>query len=77
MKAEKIKTNLKPRDYYLKDVCRILNQKQQTLYIKNGVYPIDIYQSKDSKTDADIIVMIFDRKETTDLYNKWCNYELR
>ena len=77
MKTGLIPTNLSPRDYYLNEVCRILNQKQQMLYIKHGVYPIDIYTSIDAKTDNDVVVMIFDRNETTDLYTKWCNHELK
>ena len=72
----KILTNLKPNDYYLKDIVRIVNPKQQLLYIKNEVFPIDIYASIDSKTGNNIIVMIFLKKDTTEVYKKWCNYEL-
>nr|DAP47805.1 MAG TPA: hypothetical protein [Caudoviricetes sp.] len=72
----KVNTHLKSHDYYLKDVCRIVNQKQQLLYIKNNVYPIDIYTSIDQRTGNDIVVMIFSRKESEELYRLWCNYEL-
>ncbi|WP_418756039.1 hypothetical protein [Eubacterium ventriosum] len=72
----KVNTHLKSHDYCLKDVCRIVNQKQQLLYIKNNVYPIDIYTSIDQRTGNDIIVMIFSRKESEELYRLWCNYEL-
>ena len=67
---ELIQTKLNPRDYYLNEVCRILNPKQQTLYLKHGVYPVDMYTSIDSKTNNDVIVMLFDKSETTDLYTK-------
>lgn len=73
----KTETNLKVYDYDNKDVCRIINPKQQLLYIKNKVYPIDIYASIDQKNDRDIIVMIFSRKDSEEVYRKWCNYELR
>lgn len=73
---EYVKSNLKSVEYKPKDVCRILNPKQQMLYIKNGIYPIDIYTSIDSKTENDVIVMIFSKNETTEVYKKWCNYEL-
>jgi hypothetical protein len=71
-----IKTNIKSRDYETNEVCRIINPKQQLLYVKNGVYPLDIYTSIDAKTGKDILVMIFSREESRDLYTMWCNYEL-
>ena len=46
------------------------------LYIKHGLYPIEMYTSIDSKTDNDVLVMIFLRDETTEAYIKWCNHEL-
>lgn len=72
----KLITNLKPRDYLLKDVVRIVNPKQQLLYIKNQVYPIDIYTSVDDKTGNSIIVMIFLKSDTSEVYRKWCDHEL-
>ncbi|MBR2401553.1 MAG: hypothetical protein IKB01_02125 [Lachnospiraceae bacterium] len=72
----KVKTNLTPRDYYVNEVVRIKNPKQYLLYIKNGVYPIDIYSSIDEKTNNAIIVMIFLKADTLEIYQKWCDYEL-
>lgn len=72
----KIKTNLKSTDYYLKDVVRIVNPKQYLLYIKNGVYPIDMQTTVDDKTNNIILAMIFLKNDTTEVYKKWCNYEL-
>lgn len=72
----KVETNLKSMDYLLKDVVRIVNPKQQLLYIKNQVYPIDIYTSIDDKTGNSLIVMIFLKKDTLEVYQKWCNHEL-
>ena len=43
-----VKTNLKPRDYLPHEAVRIVNPKQSLLYIKNGVFPIDMYASIDA-----------------------------
>lgn len=72
----KIKTNLNPRDYTPKDVVRIVNPKQYLLYIKNNVYPIDMYASIDDKSNNIILAMIFLKEETKEVYQKWCNYDL-
>ena len=76
MKHIKNESHLRPRDYLHDEVVRIINQKQCMLYIKNKVYPIDIYTSLDDKTDKDVIVMIFLKEDTKDVFQKWCNYEL-
>ena len=73
----KVKTNLQPRDYSPSEVCRIVNPKQSMLYIKNGLYPIDIYTSVDGKTGNDIVVMIFDKEKSQPLYQAWCDHELK
>ena len=71
----KIKTNLNSRDYSLHEVNRICNVKQQIFYLSNNVYPIDLYTSYDDKNDRKIIVMIFEKKKTKELYKKWLNYD--
>ena len=70
-----IETNLNPRNYKDKEVFRIINQLQAKMYIKNGVYPIDLYTSID-KNGNDIIVYIFLREDTKDVYQAWMNHEL-
>ena len=64
------------KKFLTKDVVRILNPKQQLLYIKAGLYPLDLYVSIDQKTGKDVLVMLFDREESYPLYQKWCNHEL-
>lgn len=71
----KIKSNLQPHDYSAKEVVRIVNPKQYLLYIKNGIYPIDIYTTIDDLDQA-ILTMIFEKDDTAELYQKWRNYEL-
>lgn len=74
---ELIETHLKSRNYTQNEVCRIVNPKQQLLYLKNQIYPIDIYTSIDIKDiNKSVIVMIFLKSETSEVYKKWCNYEL-
>ena len=71
-----IKTNLKnARDYLPHEVVRIANREQYTRYIKNGVFPIDVYPSIDEKTNKDILAMVFLREDTKEVYKKWCSYE--
>ena len=71
-----IETNIKSRDYYLNDVNRICNIKQQIFYMDSGVFPIDIYPSYDDKNDRKIIVMIFEKEKTKELYQKWKSYDV-
>lgn len=70
-----IEPNLIPRPYYANEVVRIINMKQAKAYINNGVYPIDLYTSRD-KTGKKILVMIFLREQTKEVYDLWCKYAL-
>ena len=47
--------------YHLKDVARVIDQKQQKLYIKHDVYPVDMYTTTDEITGEDKLVMLFSR----------------
>ena len=76
MNKDFIETNLHPRNYTTNEVCRIVNPKQSMLYIKHRLFPIDMYTSIDAKTGNDILVMIFDKEESQELYQAWCNHEL-
>ena len=72
----RLETHLKPRDYKESEVSRIVNPRQCMLYMKHGVFPIDIYTSIDNKTGNDVVVMIFLKEESYPLYQKWCDHEL-
>ena len=72
-----IGTNLKSRNYNYYEVVRIVNPKQYLLYIKNGVFPIDLYASVDEETNNIILAMIFLKADTTEVYKKWCSYDLK
>lgn len=71
----KIQSNLNPRPYSEKEVCRIINPKQRDLYIKHRVFPIDIYPSVTDE-GKDITVYIFLIEETKDLYQQWLDRTL-
>ena len=70
-----IRTNLHPRDYSEKEVCRIVNQKQVKLYTKARVYPMHMYPSL-GKDGNDIVVYIYLKEETKELYQQWLAREL-
>lgn len=70
-----IKSNLKGFQYTEKEVIRIYNRDQQTFYIDSGVYPIDVYTSYAPKNNRKIIIMIFYREQTKEVYQKWCDYK--
>ncbi len=71
----KNESNLRPRPYYVNEVVRIVNPKQMRFYVSKGIYPIDMYVSEDD-WDNQIVVYIFLREETQDLYQKWINHDL-
>ena len=63
--------------YLLKDVVRVIDPKQQKLYIKHDVYPVDMYTTSDIETKEDKLVMLFSRKDSQSLYILWKNRELK
>ena len=71
------KSNLGDFSYNTNNVVRIKNPKQRDLYLMNGIMPKDIYTSIDEKTDEKILIYIFSKEDTRDVYEKWCNYELK
>lgn len=73
MEISKINGN----QYSLKEIVAIRNPKQQKLYIKNELYPVDMYVSTDSSTNEDKLVMLFPRAESKPLYQLWERHELK
>lgn len=62
-------------DYSPKDVVRLLNLKQICTYLQLNKKPVDIYPSKDYKTGDPVLVVLFNRQDTKDVYERWCNSE--
>ena len=73
--CESNELNFKPRPYNTYEVVRIVNPKQRDLYIKHRVFPIDMYPSVNEE-GKDIIVYIFLKEETKDLFQKWIDHTL-
>lgn len=61
----------------MRETVKIVNRRQATLYIKNGLKPIDVYASKGKDGELDILVYVFDKESTFPLFIKWCNGELK
>lgn len=54
------------------ETVRILNIAQATYYIENDSFPLDVYASKDLKTERPVLVFVFAREDTKELYDSWC-----
>jgi hypothetical protein len=70
-------SKISEKRYSLKDVVRVVDPKQQKLYIKYDVYPVDMYTTTDIVTKEDKLVMLFSKEESQPLYILWKNRELR
>ena len=55
---------------------RIINMQQLAAYMANGVTLLDIYISKDYKTERPILVGIVDKEESYESYKLWCDHRL-
>ena len=55
----------------MNDTVKIVNLLQVNRYIKNGAKPIDICIG-----NKDILVYVFRKSDTRELYTKWLNREL-
>lgn len=70
--SELVKPAFNTRSYDTNKVVRIADRWQSFLYIKHGAYPVDMYVSTDEN-----LVMVFDKEETRELYEKYRRYELK
>lgn len=68
-------SSLRKCEYDEKDAIRIVNPKQAAFYWGRGLQPISIYPSKDYVTEEPILVFIFKKSATKDLFAEWCNRE--
>jgi len=68
-----IKPAFQTREYDPTKVIRCHDRWQQYLYIKHGAKPLDMYVSHESED----LIMVFDKSETRDLYEKYRRYELK
>ncbi len=68
-------STLNGKTYNIRDIARVPDRRLQTLYIKHGLRPVDIYVSMDND-GRDIMVMLFNREESKDLYQMWLDHTL-
>lgn len=62
--------------FYPSKTYRIINPRQAILYWLNGVEPLDIYPSRDHETNKPVLVFVFNKEDTKEVYDLWCKYEL-
>lgn len=63
-------------NYFSSDIIRIVNLAQAMAYISNGAELIDIYTSTNRKTGEPMLVFVFGKEKTKELYDAWCRHEL-
>ena len=71
-----VKSTFTGKTYDPSKAVRILNMHQAAAYMNYGITLIDLWSSKDVKTGKPILVFIFDREESKEAYDLWCNHEL-
>lgn len=70
---EYIKPAFQTRPYKTGEVVAVKDRYQSFLYVKNGLYPIDMYVDNNEN-----LVMIFQKNaRSKELYDKYRRYELK
>lgn len=54
------------------DTIRILNPNQAAFYVSEGVPILDVWLSEDKKTDKPILVYLFKKADTKEVFDLWC-----
>ena len=60
------------KTYDLFSQIRILNMQQNIFYLKHGVPLQDIELSEDRKTGKPIMVFLYTRDDTREVFDLWC-----
>ena len=68
---ELVQSLLTGKTYSLSKAVRIVSIRQAIFYMSKGVQPVDAYVSTDFKTNEPILVFIFFKSETQELYAEW------
>lgn len=71
-----IKSNFTGKLYDPNKSARIINMQQLAAYMANGVELLDLYISRDYKTDRPILVGIVDKENSYESYKLWCDHKL-
>jgi len=71
-----IKSQITGKTYDPNLTCRIINMQQLAAYMANGVELLDLYISRDYKTEKPILVGIVDKTNSYESYKLWCDHKL-
>ena len=66
-----IQPNFQTKPYSLKNVIRCKDRYQQYIWLREKVFPLDVYESR-----GDVIMVFPKNPQTKELYEKWRNREL-
>lgn len=68
-----IKSNFTGKSYEPNKCCRIVNMSQLAFYLTMDVELLDLYVSKDHKTNKPILVGVVDKTDSYEAYKMWCD----
>ena len=71
-----VKSKFTGKTYDPSKSARIINMQQLAAYMANGVELLDLYISRDYKTDRPILVGIVDKEDSFESYKLWCEHKL-
>lgn len=71
-----VKSNFTGKTYEPNKCCRIINMTQLACYMDFGVELLDLYVSKDYKTNKPMLVGIVDKTSSYEAYQLWCEHKL-
>ena len=71
-----VKSNFTGKDYDPAKCCRIVNMMQLAFYMDNDVELLDLYVSKDYKTNKPMLVGIVSKTDSYEVYKIWCNNKI-
>lgn len=70
---EKVKSEFTGKEYCPTRCVRLINTSQVAFFWSRGALPVDIYASVDFNTEKPILVYIFEKDATRELYEEWKN----
>lgn len=70
-----ITSSVTGKTYDVFSVIRLLNIRQVAFYMNLGIPLQDIEVSQDRKTGLPVLVFYFNRDDTKEAYDIWCNQE--
>lgn len=68
-----VKSDFTGKSYDPNKCCRIVNMMQLAFYMDNDVELLDLYVSKDYRTQKPILVGVVGKEDSYGSYQKWCD----